>query len=450
MLKPRLTDLNKAVQAAALDIVSRIATAMNKPFEKYCRILVPPIAQAMTDRSAPVRAAAANTLTAIASACEGVDAMATSLGAALETPNPVSRASLLAWMDSWIKEHGANPSTDLSSWAGPLILCLDDKSSEVRKGAQIVLPTVINSIGYDRVVDKMNLLKPASRGTAMQLLQAAKTTADSLAPSPPFSSGPAPVKGAASPPLPTQPSAVLEAAEAAGPQQRKGMLARRLVAPPSSRPASRPESPDATPPTPSGSKTKPLGLKKTAPVVKPSAPVVTGAGESCPFTGANNDAKRSRLLKDANRWAIESGLGRKDLADVLLTQMEGHVTRELLGMLFSHDHNAVNDHIAGLTSVCDAFATSSAGDGLAELSAEDLQAVLLANFDLPLKYVTLKVHEPQPNLMSKCLDVVESILNFLILTSYVLTDVESLCFVPTIIHKVGGAPIRIRSIINDL
>ena len=438
MLKPRLTDLNKAVQAIALDVVSRIATAMNKPFEKYCRVLVPPITQAMTDRSAPVRAAAASTLTAIASACEGLDAMATSLGTALETANPVSRTSLLAWMDSWIIEHGLNPSTDISSWAGPLILCLDDRSGDVRKGAQAILPTVINSIGYDRVADKMNLLKPASRGTASQLLQAAKITADSIAP-PPVSSGLVPTKGAVVPPASAQASLVPENTEAAVPQQRKGMTARRLVAPPSSRPASRPESPDVMPPTPSGSKMRPLSLKKAASVAKPSALAVTEVAESCPFIGNNADVKRNRLVKDASRWAIESGLGRKDLADVLLAQMEGHVTREVLGMLFSHDHNAVNDHIAGLSSICDSFATSSAGDGLASMGAEDLQAVLLANFDLPLKYVTLKVHEPQPNLISKCLDVVECILNFLVLTSHVLTDAESLCFVPTIIHKVSKA-----------
>jgi len=437
MLKPRLTDINKAVQATALDVVSRIATAMNKPFEKHCRILVPPIAQVMTDRSALVRASAASTLTAIATACEGLDAMAAPLGAALENANPVLRTSLLAWIDSWIKEHGLNPSTDVSSWAGPLILCLDDRSGDVRKGAQVVLPTVINSIGYDRVVDKINLLKPPSRSTAMQLLQAAKATADSLAPATPAPPDPSPAKGPVSPPVSTQPSVVPETAEAAGPQQRKGTLARRLVAPPSSKSVSRPESPDPMPSTPSGSKARHPSLKKAAPIGKPSALAAAEIPETCPFIGTNAEAKRNRLLKDASRWVIESGLGRKDLADVLHAQMEGHVTREVLGMLFSHDHNAVNDHIAGLTSICDAFATSSAGDGLGNLGAEELQAVLLANLDLPLKYVTLKVHESQPNLISKCLDLLECILNFLVLTSYVLTDAESLCFVPAIIHKVG-------------
>jgi cytoskeleton-associated protein 5 len=135
------------------------------------------------------------------------------------------------------------------------------------------------------------------------------------------------------------------------------------------------------------------------------------------------------LGKDASKWINEGGPTRKDLADLLQTQMEPHTSKELVARLFSHDHSAVNDHIGGLTTICDLYA-SAQGDAAVE-------AVCLANFDLPLKYASIKLHEPQPNLISKCLEVVETVLAFLRSVNYQLTDNEALCFIPTVVYKVS-------------
>jgi cytoskeleton-associated protein 5 len=67
---------------------------------------------------------------------------------------------------------------------------------------------------------------------------------------------------------------------------------------------------------------------------------------------------------------------------------------------------------------------------------EDMRAVALANFDLPLKYVSIKAHEPQSNLIAKCLDVVDAVLGFLRSVDCQLTDPEALCFIPTMVYKV--------------
>lgn len=142
------------------------------------------------------------------------------------------------------------------------------------------------------------------------------------------------------------------------------------------------------------------------------------------------------MLKDGARWVLEAGPSRKDLTDALNVQFEAHASRELIAMLFSHDHNAINDHIAGLAVIGDAYSCGASGEDFAGLGPEDLQSVLLANLDLPLKYISLKIHEPQPNLGNKCLDVMETIINFLTSMSYVLPETEAICFVPTMIYKV--------------
>lgn len=431
MLKTRLGDTNKVVQGLALDIVARIATGMNKPFEKYSRILVLPVAQVMADQKTNIRAAGGNTLTAIASSCEGIDSMTHFLGTALASPNPLLRTTLLGWMTGWFKENEASSTTDLSSWATPLVSCLEDRSADVRKGAQAVLPIVIAHVGVDQVLEKTNALKPASRSAVVPLIQAAAKAAPSSQPS--LASAPV----SALPTKPSTPQPAEPAAPAAAPQ-RKGLLARRLGAPSTPRPASRADADDERPSSPGGplgTVKKSFGMKRPVSTIsKPPTPA-PAAGDTFPFIGTSQDPKRARLAKDAGRWIIESGPSRKDLAEVLQHQMEPYASRELVALLFSHDHNAINDHIAGLNMICDCYNSTAAGEESYGLSSEDAQATLIANADFPLKFVSTKVHEPQPNLINKCLDVVDSVLALLGIAGYLLTDAEAACFVPTMIHK---------------
>ncbi|KAF9519981.1 hypothetical protein BS47DRAFT_1370532 [Hydnum rufescens UP504] len=365
MLKARLADINKLVQGHALDIVARIATGMNRPFEKYSRILVLPVAQVMADQKANIRASACTTLTAIANACEGIDSMAHFIGTALESTNPLLRTTLFGWIDGWLKENRFSSSTDVSNWV--------PSSADVRKGATSILPVVIAHVGVDYVIEKTNALKPASRSAS------------------------------------TTPASEEATAPAAAPS-RKGLLSRRLGAA-SPRPASRAEN-EPEPPSPGGSLgmiKKGHALKRPLSVsAKPPTPVLSSS-DSLPFITGSPDPKRGRLAKDGSRWVIESGPSRKDLVEALQHQMETHASQELLSLLFSHDHNAVNDHIAGLTMICDCYTSTAAGEESFGVSIEEAKAILIANADLPLKYVSTKIHEPQPNLMNKCLDVVDSL-----------------------------------------
>jgi hypothetical protein len=111
--------------------------------------------------------------------------------------------------------------------------------------------------------------------------------------------------------------------------------------------------------------------------------------------------------------------------------MESHASKQLVAQLFSHDHNAVNDYIAGLTTMCDFYSNVEEGDEIAV-------PVCLANLDLPLKYASIKVHESQSNLVGKCVDLIEALISFMTTVNYQLSEGEAICFIPTFIYKASN------------
>jgi cytoskeleton-associated protein 5 len=424
----RVTDINKAVQTLALDIVSRIAIGMGKSFEKQTRFFAPAVATVLADQKASTRAAACQTLTAIATACDGVDSMVHSLTTALESSNHVQKATLLQWIVEWFKYHQPSPSLDLSNWTAPVVSSLDDRNGEVRKGAQALLPILILCAGFDYVLQQTHSLKPASRTSAVPIIQAARLAVPVpvLPPTPPAKPAAVAVLSAPAIPqeLPTDPNPptakVIPASKLTG--------VRRKLPQGTSRPESRAETPSEASHQSAIGALKRSGVQATSIPKDPSSQVAS----TLPFTSANIDAKKGRLAKDGTRWINEGGSTRKDLAELLQHQMEPTASKELVARLFSHDHNAVNDHVQGLTIMADLY---SRGETDGEIG--EIKSVCMANFDLPLKYASIKAHEPQPNLLSKCLDVVEAVLAFLRNVEYQLTDSEALCFIPTMIYKVG-------------
>ncbi|KAL0071435.1 hypothetical protein AAF712_001292 [Marasmius tenuissimus] len=450
VLKARVVDANKAVQSLALDIVARIATGMGKPFEKQNKFFVLPVCTVLADQKAPIRNAALQTLTAIATACEGLDSMVPGLTSGLESANPLQKGTLLNWIVDWFKGHELSSSLDISNWASSVVSSLDDRNSDVRKAAQALLPTLVASAGFDFVLQQTNSLKPASRNTAVPLIQAARPAQSEAppvaAPSKPKPGAPASAPSSAPPPgpVPAPEQRAPSPSDSIAPKPPASKLTgvRRKLPLGSSRPESRAETPLETP-APASRLAKPGlgGLKRPGAPSASSKPTsaTPSPGPSLSLIGTNSESRKTRCGKDASRWINEGGPTRKDLADLLQGQMESHASKELHSRMFSHDHNAINDHIAGLGMLCDIYSAAQSGDDAAE-------AVCLANFDFPLKYCSMKLHEPQPNLISKCLEVVEAVLGFLRHVNYQVTDNEALCFIPTVIHKLGDArePVRVR------
>ncbi|KAG0707800.1 armadillo-type protein [Suillus ampliporus] len=418
VLKARVLDTNKAVQSLALDIVARIATGMGKPFEKQTKLFVVPVATVLSDQKAPIRAAGIQTLTAMAAACEGLDSMVHFLGTALEAVNPTQRASLLGWIADYLKDHPPTSSLDLSNWTSTVVSCLDDRSTDVRKGAQALLPHLITFVGFDKVMQQTNSLKPASRKTAIHHRV----------------------------PLPLSPLAAQAPSTAAN---KLTGVRRKLPQGTNSRPDSRADSVDEPTTSRLPGKSGIGGLKRvgaSSNATKSSAAPPPAVVSALPFCSMNMEAKRARLAKDAQRWVNEGGTTRKDLADLLQHQMEPHASKDLVAQLFSHDHNAVNDHVSGLTTMHNFFSAAESGDDKFGVPPDDLRAVALACSDLALKYVSIKAHEPQSNLSAKCLEVVEAVLAFLRSIDAQIDDPEALCFLPTLINKLGDArePVRAR------
>lgn len=435
-MKARVVDTNKVVQTLALDIVARIATGMGKPFEKQTKFFVVPVATVLSDQKAPIRAAAIQTLTAMANACEGLEPMVHFLGTALEATNPTQRASLFGWLADYLKERPPSSSLDLGAWASTIVTCLDDRNADIRKGAQALLPALISSVGLDKVMAQTNALKPASRKTAVPLIQAAKDLAAPVqVPTPPqvtAKAAPTSVRPPPPPAAPTPSPPPVTAGQSGVPSKLTGVR-RKLPQGSSSRPDSRAESVEDMASTRAPGKSGIGGLKRPGAGKLSTPPLVS---LSLPFTHMSMDAKRARLTKDAQKWINESGTTRKDLADLLQHQMEPHTSNELVAQLFSHDHNAINDHVAGLSTMCEFFAAAESGADKFGTPTDDIRAVGLACSDLALKYISIKIHEPQSNLVARCLDVVEAVVSFFRGLNAQFDDSEALCFVPTLIYKV--------------
>ena len=396
---------------------------MGKPFDKHARLLAQPICTVLSDQKANIRAAGVQTLSAIAEACEGVDCLIAGVAAALESTNPLQKGTLIGWAVDWFKEHPTQPGLDLKLWVPLVVVSLDDRNADVRKASQALLPTLIQHSSFDYVMQQTSSLKPASRNSAVPLIQAARPTSSEppTALAPTQKAVPVPMVVTATE-APTAKSSLPTEAPQPKPAPKGLGVRRKLPQGLNSRPDSRADSVDSV----STIAKKPIPTSSIP--SKPQAPA-PAVNNSLPFSNMNLETRKLRLAKDASRWVNEGGPTRKDLAEALQSQMEPHSSKDLVARLFSHDHNAVNDHIAGLTAMSEFYLGAVDGD-------EHLEKLCLANLDFPLKYGSIKFHEPQPNLISKCLDVTEAVLSFLRSVNYQLTDNEALCFIPTVIFKV--------------
>ncbi|KAH9456173.1 hypothetical protein Pst134EB_012376 [Puccinia striiformis f. sp. tritici] len=138
-LKLRLADANKAVQTLALDVVSRLATGMGKPFERHARLLAPAILNILADKNPTARNNALDTLAVVADLC-GLDCLASSVRTPLGIAKPELRSSALFWFVERVADPAVVEGLDLSTFASPIISCLEDWDGDVRKGATALLP----------------------------------------------------------------------------------------------------------------------------------------------------------------------------------------------------------------------------------------------------------------------------------------------------------------------
>ncbi|WVQ95173.1 hypothetical protein IAU59_002267 [Kwoniella sp. CBS 9459] len=452
VLKKAMGDTNLSVKMLALGIISKIAAGMGQPFEKYLKLLTAPVASVCTDQKATTRNAALTTLTAMADSTGGLDGLFTGLAASLETTNPLLRASVLGWLADRVREDPPSPSADMSPLAGPIIRCLEDRNGDVRKGATAVLPFVVASAGYEYVMDQTTSLKPASKATIVPLINNARGNAPAKAESAPAQTS-APARAT------TTPAISRVAKSSAGPRSAPGSPApsaaptlprpaavpgrslamRALSSAPTTRPASSLSQGDDRAsglPKPRLAAPRPASsMSQGASAASSSAPT---ASRIVPFVTTDVAPRTTRLKRDTARWILDaSSKTTADLAEYLHHQMEPHVSPELLSLLFSKDHRAEEDFMAGLAMLSEFYDDSTSPSfGLPE---DDLRALQVANVDLALKYSALKLMSNNTQLANRCLEVIWHVVELMPKNNERFSDAEAKLFVPALVFKLGDA-----------
>lgn len=424
------------VKLLALDNISKIAAGMGKPFEKHTKALITPVCTILADQKAPTRAAATATLGAMAAACEGIDLMVPSFGISLENPNPLLRASLLAFLLEWFQEHDP-AAADLTPVMKPLILCIEDRNADVRKNASTLLPIVVSSVGVDFALEQTANLKPAMRQTIVPIIQAAQLSAP---PPPPASvaatSAPssAAASAAVSPPRPASSASSNQSAArtngAASPVKRSvpasavGLPARRGVMGAIPKPAASTMSALQRPSSRAtvssmedeagSSRPKVAGLKRPLSMAGPgkassrASSVASNLVDRAnpPFRTADPAHKAARAKKDASRWVFHEK-AEPFHTELLANQMEAHASPELYSLLFSRDHNASVDFVNGVGLVSACFQDMAREADRFGMDEEALRQSLICNLDLILKYAAIRMYDSNTQSISRSIELVE-------------------------------------------
>ncbi|XP_065835694.1 cytoskeleton-associated protein 5-like isoform X2 [Oscarella lobularis] len=161
-LKARLSDSNKNLVVIVLGMLGNIAAAMGAPVAKYLRHWGAPILGVLADSKPQQRASAVSCLNSFYNEIGLVPFLETEiLSTALATDNPFLRSTLLDWLEE--KLGGASGTKfDLSLVAFPFVVCLEDRSADVRKKAQAMLGTIIRHVGVNGITRAAEKLGTAS------------------------------------------------------------------------------------------------------------------------------------------------------------------------------------------------------------------------------------------------------------------------------------------------
>ncbi|SPO26101.1 related to STU2 - Microtubule-associated protein (MAP) of the XMAP215/Dis1 family [Ustilago trichophora] len=472
-LKMRCSDSNIMCKSMALDAIAKIATGMNKHFEPQARILAGPIAQVLADAKAPVRASATAALTAIAEQV-GAGPLLPGFATVAESKaaNPMLKQELFGWLANWFESHLPEKGMELAPLALPCVQCLDDKLAAVRKASQACLPFIIMRAGYKHVLEQANQLKPASKNTAIPLIDAAKAQAQAAA-----RASAAPAAAPAAAPVPAATSRVAATSARSGtasPARAAGIGATSASAAPT---ASSPRASTIT--RPGGIKPpSAVGRSLKAPSstiarqsrlasegsegVSSSRSASASAGQgsaagsamdrSAPLISADIKTKALREKREGkgSNWIGADGAPRPELVEILRQQCDGQLSRGVTDSMFSKGHSAEKDFYAALTLLSDFISSPTFAEEQYGLSPEETIERTLANSDLIFKYVSIRLTDNNTSLSLKCLDILEHLVALLSTQQYHMSDYEAACILPCLTAKFGDAKVAFRDRIREI
>ncbi|KAI3618428.1 hypothetical protein CBS9595_002791 [Malassezia furfur] len=379
-LKARYADNNLQVRTLALDIAAKLANGLHAQFEPYVRTLVPPITQVLADSKAPLRAAAASALTAI-EAQVGLPPMVAAMAPVLDGKgaNPMLRQDAFTWLGERMAAQ-LPADLDVVPLLPSVLQSLDDRTPGVRKASQTLLPYLVARGGYKVVIEHCDALRSASRATAVPLVDAARPAAAALG---------------------GGPTAVNRALRA----------------------------PDATP------SARRLGETPAAPA----------AGDVCPLLAADGRAKAQREKAAARQPPFLSvdGAVRGEQVEQVRHAMDACCAPGLVHALFSTDHNAERDWLAGLGTLQTYLVTPPPPD-----DERDLRVV--ASSDVLLRYVCVRLLDKNTSVALKCFEVLHALLAVLTTHAYALSDAEAHVLLPALLQRLGDPKAAFREQVRDL
>ena len=185
-----------------------------------------------------------------------------------------------------------------------------------------------------------------------------------------------------------------------------------------------------------------LGKRPTAPVAE--MPLQDSA-TAAPFHTTDIAPKTQREKRDLARWTYDVN-NLSPLVEHLQKQMTDHASAEVLTLLFSRDRFAEKDHTAGLAIIDDLYSAEE-DDSPFDLVPEVAQSIRIANRDLALKYAGIRLHDGSTQMIIKCLDLVQHIVESVDRARAGFTEAEGNVIVPALIYRVSGIKIDLASTI---
>jgi len=161
---------------------------------------------------------------------------------------------------------------------------------------------------------------------------------------------------------------------------------------------------------------------------------------AAPFHTVDAAPKLQREKRDLARWIYDAS-NSTGLVEYLQKQMVDHASSEILTLLFSRDRFAEKDHAAGL-AIIDQLYSGGEDDTPFDLSAEIAQKIRFANMDLALKYAGIRVHDGSTQMVLKCLDLIQHIVEGMDRARAGFSEAESNVILPALIYRVSPAVTR--------
>ncbi|WFD01286.1 hypothetical protein MYAM1_004048 [Malassezia yamatoensis] len=444
-LKARYADNNLMVRMLALDIALKLANGLHSQFEPYVPMHVPAITQVLADGKASVRNAALTTLTAI-QANIGLAKVVNAMGSVLTsaTINPTLRQEAFGWLFNHLASQLTQP-IDLTGVLPCILGSLDDRTPGVRQASHALLPYVLASTAYPVVIEQCDALKSASRSSAIAQLESARATVAQLG-------------GEVSGKRVTQMTATSRVDPSSTPRdehtavrthaERKNPLAARGA----------PKSVAVSSPTPSRSSAAtsrtPASTQRTPSTLPRAPPAGTRAWQEADrqkspeknrdeltktlFKKLDGRAKQQReklAAKGYGFWTPD-GTVRADCLDLLQHQMEICIVSEVYQALFSQDHLAERDFVAGLRRL-ETFVSSD--------RSEEGDAMLLAHADLLIQYGSMRLMDKNTSVALQCFAFLEGLLKRLSTLAYPMSDTEAgQVLLPALVMRLGDPKTAFR------